>query len=98
MEWKWKWNALPAMQHGMPQSVDFIDGSSTGQATKPRSSDGPRPGSLSLFNRWSRPPPPPTPLMTHTNKTAAKEVRFGVDGRAQMLMGVDKLADAVQVR
>ena len=30
--------------------------------------------------------------------TAAKEVRFGVDGRAQMLMGVDKLADAVQVR
>lgn len=25
-------------------------------------------------------------------------MRFGVDGRAQMLMGVDKLADAVQVR
>lgn len=34
---------------------------------------------------------------THPH-TAAKEVRFGVDGRAQMLMGVDKLADAVQVR
>lgn len=33
-----------------------------------------------------------------TAQTAAKEVRFGVDGRAQMLMGVDKLADAVQVR
>jgi hypothetical protein len=25
-------------------------------------------------------------------------VRFGVDGRSQMLLGVDKLADAVQVR
>lgn len=37
-----------------------------------------------------------TPIPQPT--TAAKEVRFGVDGRAQMLMGVDKLADAVQVR
>ena len=29
--------------------------------------------------------------------TAGKDVRFGVEGRAQMLLGVDKLADAVQV-
>lgn len=27
-----------------------------------------------------------------------KDVKFGVDGRALMLQGVDKLADAVQVR
>lgn len=30
--------------------------------------------------------------------STGKEVRFGVDGRSQMLLGVDKLADAVQVR
>lgn len=29
---------------------------------------------------------------------AAKEIKFGVDGRAAMLTGVDTLADAVQVR
>ena len=28
----------------------------------------------------------------------AKEIKFGVDGRAAMLKGVDTLADAVQVR
>lgn len=28
----------------------------------------------------------------------AKEIKFGVDGRAAMLTGVDTLADAVQVR
>lgn len=37
----------------------------------------------------------PFPLLRAA--AAAKEVRFGVDARAQMLMGVDKLADAVQV-
>jgi hypothetical protein len=26
-----------------------------------------------------------------------KDLKFGVDGRASMLLGVDKLADAVQV-
>lgn len=29
---------------------------------------------------------------------AGKEIRFGVEGRAAMLRGVDLLADAVQVR
>lgn len=29
---------------------------------------------------------------------AGKEIRFGVEGRAAMLRGVDMLADAVQVR
>lgn len=28
----------------------------------------------------------------------AKEIKFGVEGRAAMLRGVDTLADAVQVR
>jgi len=28
----------------------------------------------------------------------SKEIRFGVEGRAAMLRGVDMLADAVQVR
>jgi chaperonin GroEL (HSP60 family) len=29
---------------------------------------------------------------------SGKEIKFGVDGRAAMLRGVDLLADAVQVR
>lgn len=29
---------------------------------------------------------------------AAKEIKFGIEGRAAMLRGVDTLADAVQVR
>ncbi len=29
---------------------------------------------------------------------SGKEIRFGVEGRAAMLRGVDLLADAVQVR
>jgi len=31
-------------------------------------------------------------------RTMAKDVQFGVEGRAAMLKGVDLLADAVQVR
>jgi len=31
-------------------------------------------------------------------RTMAKEIKFGVEGRAAMLRGVDVLADAVQVR
>jgi chaperonin GroEL len=31
-------------------------------------------------------------------RTFAKEIKFGVEGRAAMLKGVDTLADAVQVR
>ena len=30
-------------------------------------------------------------------RTMSKEIKFGVDGRAAMLNGVDLLADAVQV-
>jgi hypothetical protein len=38
-------------------------------------------------------------LMGSTRSMAAgKEIRFGVEGRAAMLRGVDLLADAVQVR
>ena len=32
------------------------------------------------------------------SRTFAKEIKFGVEGRAAMLKGVDTLADAVQVR
>lgn len=32
-----------------------------------------------------------------STRTMAKEIRFGVEGRAAMLRGVDTLADAVQV-
>ena len=31
-------------------------------------------------------------------RTMAKEIKFGVEGRAAMLKGVETLADAVQVR
>ena len=31
-------------------------------------------------------------------RAGGKEIRFGVEGRAAMLRGVDLLADAVQVR
>ena len=37
-------------------------------------------------------------LRTTVRNMSGKEVRFGVDARALMLQGVDKLADAVQVR
>jgi chaperonin GroEL len=33
-----------------------------------------------------------------TRRGFAKEIKFGVEGRAAMLRGVDVLADAVQVR
>lgn len=33
-----------------------------------------------------------------TRTMAGKEIKFGVDGRAAMLNGVNLLADAVQVR
>ena len=33
-----------------------------------------------------------------TRGFAAKDIKFGVEGRAAMLKGVDTLADAVQVR
>ena len=37
-------------------------------------------------------------LRTTVRNMSGKDVRFGVDARALMLQGVDKLADAVQVR
>ena len=37
-------------------------------------------------------------LRTSVRNMSGKDVRFGVDARALMLQGVDKLADAVQVR
>ncbi len=39
---------------------------------------------------------PQAGALVHT-RGAAKDVRFGVDCRAAVLQGVDKLADAVQV-
>ena len=33
----------------------------------------------------------------HRTMASGKEIKFGVDGRAAMLKGVDMLADAVQV-
>ena len=37
-------------------------------------------------------------LRTSVRNMSGKDVRFGVEARALMLQGVDKLADAVQVR
>ena len=48
--------------------------------------------------------PPPSPLATAPQALlpqlrfyASKEVRFGIDSRERVLVGVNKLADAVQV-
>jgi chaperonin GroEL len=37
-------------------------------------------------------------VMAGSRRGFAKEIKFGVEGRAAMLRGVDVLADAVQVR
>jgi chaperonin GroEL len=37
-------------------------------------------------------------IMTTRSMASGKEIRFGVEGRAAMLRGVDLMADAVQVR
>jgi len=37
------------------------------------------------------------PLAYTTKRYASKDVKFGVEARALMLQGVDRLADAVQV-
>lgn len=43
------------------------------------------------------PPPLPRPQLSNQSRGFAKEIKFGVDGRASMLAGVNELADAVQV-
>jgi len=45
-------------------------------------------------------PPTKTPSLAATQRSmaSAKEIKFGVEGRAAMLRGVNILADAVQVR
>jgi hypothetical protein len=40
----------------------------------------------------------PSSYMGATRAMSGKEIKFGVEGRAAMLRGVDLLADAVQVR